>query len=92
MADPDSARAVVQAAARAGRDPAPGLGVRAAGRVLDLLTDLHARLGFTLLLATDRLATAVRCQRLVSLERGAVSQDELTGDDARTRGRIDRIG
>jgi len=73
-------------------DPAPGLGVRAAGRVLDLLTDLHARLGFTLLLATDRLATAVRCQRLVSLERGAVSQDELTGDDAWTRGRIDRIG
>jgi putative ABC transport system ATP-binding protein len=73
-------------------DPPSGLTARSAARVLDVLMDAHARLGFTLLLATDRLATAVRCERLVSLEGGTVIQDELTGDDAWTRGRVDRIG
>jgi len=73
-------------------DPAPGLDSRAARRVLDLLMDAHARLGFTLLLATGRLATTVRCDRVVSLADGHVTADELTDDDAWTRDRVDRIG
>jgi len=74
-------------------DPAPGLDSRSATAVLDLLMDVHARFGFTLLLTVDRLAGASRCQRLVRLAGGAVVEDELTGgDDPWTRGRIDRIG
>lgn len=54
--------------------------------------DAQARFGFTLLLATGRLATAARCDRMVTLADGQVIGDELMGDDAWTRGRIDRIG
>jgi putative ABC transport system ATP-binding protein len=73
-------------------DPTPGLEPRSAARILDLLIDAHGRYGFTLLLATDRLAAAARCQRLVSLAEGLMT-DELSGDDDPwTRGRIDRIG
>jgi putative ABC transport system ATP-binding protein len=74
-------------------DPAPGLTAPSAARVLDLLMDAHDRFGFTLLLATSRIAAAVRCQRLVSLADGMVQADELVGDDDPwTRGRVDRIG
>jgi len=73
-------------------DPAPGLDSRAARRVLDLLMDAQAQLGFTLLLATSRLATTARCDRVLSLSDGGLIADELTSDDAWTRGRIDRIG
>lgn len=74
-------------------DPAPGLDSRSATAILDLLMDAHARFGFTLLLTTGHLATAIRCQRLVTLVDGSVAEDELiSGDDAWTRGRIDRIG
>ena len=74
-------------------DPTPSLEPRSAARILDLLIDAHGRYGFTLLLATDRLATAARCRRLVSLADGGVVADELTGDDDPwTRGRVDRIG
>ena len=73
-------------------DPAPGMDPRAARRVQDLLMDIHARFGFTLLLATSRLATTVRCDRVVNLKDGLLTGDELTGDDEWTRGRIDRIG
>jgi hypothetical protein len=55
--------------------------------------DAHATLGFTLLLAADRLASAVRCHRQVRLANGTVVEDVITsGDDAWTRSRIDRIG
>jgi putative ABC transport system ATP-binding protein len=73
-------------------DPTPGLDSRAATAVLDLLMDVHAQFGFTLLLAIGRQATASRCQRLVRLVRAAVVEDELIKDDAWTRDRIDRIG
>jgi predicted ABC-type transport system involved in lysophospholipase L1 biosynthesis ATPase subunit len=74
-------------------DPTEILDSRAAGRILDVLMDVHAALGFTLVLAADRLATAVRCQRQVILAGGSVVEDEMaSGDDAWTRGRIDRIG
>jgi putative ABC transport system ATP-binding protein len=74
-------------------DPAPGLEPRSAIRILDLLMDAHGRYGFTLLLATERLAAAARCQRLVSLADGMVQADEASGDDDPwTRGRVDRIG
>ncbi|HEY7325632.1 MAG TPA: ATP-binding cassette domain-containing protein [Streptosporangiaceae bacterium] len=73
-------------------DPAPGLDSRAASRALDLLMDAQARFGFTLVLATGRLVSAARCERVVSLADGQVTGDELIGDDAWTRGRIDRIG
>ncbi len=74
-------------------DPTPILKPRSAARILDLLTDAHGRYGFTLLLATDRVATAARCRRLVTLAGGLVTADELTGDDDPwTRGRVDRIG
>jgi putative ABC transport system ATP-binding protein len=74
-------------------DPTQVLEQRNAALVLDLLMDVHRRHGFTLLLATDRLATAARCQRLVSLAGGTVRADELAGDDDPwTRGRVDRIG
>ena len=74
-------------------DPSETLDPRAAGRVLDVLMDVHATFGFTLVLAAGRYATAGRCQRQVSLVNGAVAEDEMAnGDDAWTRGRIDRIG
>jgi predicted ABC-type transport system involved in lysophospholipase L1 biosynthesis ATPase subunit len=74
-------------------DPASPLDSRAAASVLDVLTDAHATFGFTLVLTADRLSTAVRCQRQISMADGAVTEDEITsGDDAWTRGRIDRIG
>jgi putative ABC transport system ATP-binding protein len=74
-------------------DPAPTLPSPRTARVLDLLLVIHYRYGFTLLLATDRLATAARCRRLVTLAGGLVTADELSGDDDPwTRGRVDRIG
>jgi len=74
-------------------DPVPGLDSRGAATILDLLTDVHAQFGFTLLLAVGRLATASYCQRLVRLVGGAVVEDVLIGgDDPWTRGRVDRIG
>ena len=74
-------------------DPATEVDSRAADRVLDVLMDAHARFGFTLVLAAERLAAAVRCERRVSLVNGAVAEDEITGDDdGWTRSRVDRIG
>jgi putative ABC transport system ATP-binding protein len=74
-------------------DPAAGLDPAAADRVLDVLMDVHAMFGFTLLLTAVRSATAVRCQRRVQLAADKVVEDELNdGDDAWTRSRIDRIG
>lgn len=73
-------------------DPTPGLDSRAASRALDLLMDAQARFGFTLVFATGRLVSAARCERIVSLVDGQVTGDELIGDDAWTRHRIDRIG
>jgi predicted ABC-type transport system involved in lysophospholipase L1 biosynthesis ATPase subunit len=73
-------------------DPAPGLDSRAASLALDLLMDAQARVGFTLVFATGRLISAARCERVVSLVDGQVTGDELIGDDAWTRHRIDRIG
>jgi putative ABC transport system ATP-binding protein len=74
-------------------DPAAEVGARAVDRVLDVLMDAHARFGFTLVLAAERPAAAVRCERRVSLVDGTVAEDEITGDDdGWTRGRVDRIG
>jgi putative ABC transport system ATP-binding protein len=74
-------------------DPAPGLDAAAADRVLDVLTDVHAMFGFTLLLTANRPTTAIRCQRRVLVIADEVVEDELnSGDDAWTRSRIDRIG
>jgi len=74
-------------------DPGPSLDPRAATAVLDVLMDAHVRFGFTLLLFVSRIATASRCERLVSIVSGSVAEDEMTrADDAATRGRIDRIG
>jgi predicted ABC-type transport system involved in lysophospholipase L1 biosynthesis ATPase subunit len=74
-------------------DPASSLDSRPAARVLDVLMDAHTTFGFTLVLTAGRLSTAVRCHRQVSLVDGIVTEDEITsGDDAWTRGRIDRIG
>lgn len=74
-------------------DPTPDLDPRNANAILDLIMEAHSLLGFTLLLSVSRTATASRCQRLVSLEDGAIIEDELiVSDDAWTRGRIDRIG
>jgi putative ABC transport system ATP-binding protein len=73
-------------------DPAPGLDSAAADRVLDALMDAHAMFGFTLILTANRPTTAVRCQRRIFVAGGAVVEDEITGDDAWTRSRIDRIG
>lgn len=74
-------------------DPTPDLGSRAAAAILDLLTDVHAQFGFTLLLTVGRLVTASCCQRLVRLAGGTVIEDVLIGgDDPWTRDRVDRIG
>src|SRR5262245_1459857 len=74
-------------------DPTAGLESGPATLILDLLMDAQALFGFTLLFAAGSLATASRCERLVRLADGRVIEDELTrGDDAWTRGRIDRIG
>jgi putative ABC transport system ATP-binding protein len=74
-------------------DPATEVESRAVDRVLDVLMDAHERFGFTLVLAAERLAIAVRCERRVSLADGIVAEDEITGDDdGWTRSRVDRIG
>jgi putative ABC transport system ATP-binding protein len=71
---------------------APALEGHAVTAIWDLLTDMHALFGFTLLVAASRTATAIRCQRIVTLSGWAVTDDELIGDDPWTRGRVDRIG
>lgn len=88
------ARALVQSPKLVlAEDPTPGLDPSSATAVLDLLMEVHALLGFTLVLGVSRVATATRCQRLVSFRDGEIIEDELiAGDDAWTRGRIDRIG
>jgi putative ABC transport system ATP-binding protein len=74
-------------------DPATGLEPRAATALWDVVTDMHAAFGFTLLVAASGTASAIRCQRIVTLSGWTVTDDELTGgDDPWTRGRIDRIG
>jgi predicted ABC-type transport system involved in lysophospholipase L1 biosynthesis ATPase subunit len=74
-------------------DPAPGLDKRRVDDVLDMLLDAHAMFGFTLVFGASRLATAIRCQRLVTIVNGVIAEDEMiTADDLWTRGRIDRIG
>ncbi len=74
-------------------DPASSLDPRSATSVLDVLMDAHATFGFTLLFTADRLSTAIRCQRQVSVADGTVAEDQVaSGDDAWTRSRIDRIG
>src|ERR1700677_1721115 len=74
-------------------DPAPDLDSKGATAILDLLMDLQAQSGFTLLLAVTRLVTASCCERLVRLAGGGIIEDVLIrGDDPWTRGRIDRIG
>lgn len=74
-------------------DPASSLDARAADRVLDVLMDAHATFRFTLVLTADRLSSAIRCQRQVSMVGGTIVEDEITsGDDDWTRSRIDRIG
>ena len=74
-------------------DPATEVEPRAVDRVLDVLMDAHAQFGFTLVLASARLAAAVRCERRVSVVGGVVAEDETTGDDdGWTRSRVDRIG
>jgi putative ABC transport system ATP-binding protein len=52
-------------------DPATEVDSRAVDRVLDVLIDAHDQFGFTLMLAADRLAAAVRCERRVCLVNGA---------------------
>jgi len=88
------ARALVQSPKLVlAEDPTPGLDPSRATAVLDLLMEAHALLGFTLVMGVSRVATAARCQRLVSMRDGAIVEDELiAGDDVWTRGRIDRIG
>jgi ABC-type methionine transport system ATPase subunit len=74
-------------------DPGPGLEPRSATAIWDVLMDMHAAFGFTLLAATSQTTSAVRCQRMVTLSGWTVTDDELTGgDDPWTRGRVDRIG
>jgi putative ABC transport system ATP-binding protein len=74
-------------------DPATEVEPRSVDRVLDVLLDAHARFGFTLVLAAERLAAAARCERRVRLVGGVIAEDELTGDDdGWTRSRVDRIG
>lgn len=74
-------------------DPAAVLDPPSATVIWDLLTDMHKRFGFTLLVAASRPATAIHCQRLITLAGWTVTGDELlSGDDPWTRGRIDRIG
>jgi predicted ABC-type transport system involved in lysophospholipase L1 biosynthesis ATPase subunit len=74
-------------------DPATEVDSRAADRILDVLMDAHTGFGFTLVLAAERVAASVRCERRVCLVDGAVAEDEMTGDDdGWTRSRVDRIG
>ena len=69
-------------------DPATEVESRAVDRVLDVLMDAHARFGFTFVLAAERLAAAVRCERRVALVDGAVAEDEPSGI-AIAKGRFD---
>jgi predicted ABC-type transport system involved in lysophospholipase L1 biosynthesis ATPase subunit len=74
-------------------DPAPGVDKRSVDIALDVLVDAHAMFGFTLVFGASSLATAIRCQRLVTIVNGVIAEDEMTvADDPWTRGRIDRIG
>jgi ABC-type phosphate/phosphonate transport system ATPase subunit len=88
------ARALVQSPKLVlAEDPTPDLDPSSATKILDLLMEVHALLGFTLLSSISRVASATRYQRLVSMRDGAVIEDQLiAGDDVWTRGRVDRIG
>ncbi|MER7592115.1 ABC transporter ATP-binding protein [Micromonospora sp. NPDC127501] len=64
-------------------EPTGNLDSTTGGQILDLLLDLRERHGMTILLATHEQAIAARCDRLVRLTDGRVTEDlDLTdGED-----------
>jgi putative ABC transport system ATP-binding protein len=64
-------------------EPTGNLDSTTGGQILDLLLDLRDRHGMTILLATHEQAIAARCDRLVRLNDGRVTEDlDLTdGED-----------
>ncbi|MEU5965785.1 ABC transporter ATP-binding protein [Micromonospora parva] len=75
-------------------EPTGNLDSTTGGQILDLLLDLRDRHGMTILLATHEQAIAARCDRLVRLTDGRVTEDlDLTDgeDPADTYGRATRL-
>jgi len=63
-------------------EPTGNLDSETGARVLDLLLDMHARHGTTLVLVTHDPAVAARADRRVHLEAGRIVRDELAGSGA----------
>ncbi|GLZ61612.1 MULTISPECIES: ABC transporter ATP-binding protein [Micromonospora] len=75
-------------------EPTGNLDSTTGGQILDLLLDLRDRHGMTILLATHEQAIAARCDRLVRLTDGRVTEDlDLTDgeDPADTYGRATQL-
>ncbi|MEU7928617.1 ABC transporter ATP-binding protein [Micromonospora sp. NPDC049801] len=75
-------------------EPTGNLDSTTGGQILDLLLDLRDRHGMTILLATHDQAIAARCDRLVRLTDGRVTEDlDLTDgeDPADTYGRASQL-
>ncbi|RQW95129.1 ABC transporter ATP-binding protein [Micromonospora inaquosa] len=75
-------------------EPTGNLDSTTGGQILDLLLDLRERHGMTILLATHEQAIAARCDRLVRLTDGRVTEDlDLTDgeDPADTYGRATQL-
>ncbi|MEU7776749.1 ABC transporter ATP-binding protein [Micromonospora parva] len=75
-------------------EPTGNLDSTTGGQILDLLLDLRDRHGMTILLATHEQAIAARCDRLVRLADGRVTEDlDLTDgeDPADTYGRATQL-
>jgi putative ABC transport system ATP-binding protein len=64
-------------------EPTGNLDSTTGAQILDLLLDLRARYGMTILLATHERAIAARCDRLIRLNDGQIVEDiDLTdGED-----------
>ncbi|MET8462912.1 ABC transporter ATP-binding protein [Micromonospora zamorensis] len=75
-------------------EPTGNLDSTTGGQILDLLLDLRDRHGMTILLATHEQAIAARCDRLIRLNDGRVTEDlDLTDgeDPAETYERAARL-
>ena len=70
-------------------EPTGNLDAANGAHVMDLMFDLRARIGATLLLISHDQALAARCERIISLSDGRIASDSTANPDRAEGGTID---